>query len=418
MGLIRGSYTILFFKLSGAGMMLLVNLIFSNLYGAKFLGIFNLLFTIIQISSMISRVGLDIYFLKVIPSLNTPAEVAGFLKKSFIRIIITSAIIGLSILILSPLLDDYFFKEFEAVEYIIWISLLIIPYTLFTIIPEILRAYENVMIFSFIRNLLFQVSLLCAMLFIILFNLGNIIDALNYGIIISFIISLLILYYFLKKKGLSFLRTTKYPFPILRNSYHMFLTSSILLFMGNLDKFMIGYFIDEENVGYYSACIRLSIMVTFVLSSVTSYITPKIAKAYALKNFDLLKLQYRKATRLIILSSLPFILVLAIFPNFFLGLFGEDFKGLKNILYLVIAMNIANIFFGPLLYILNMMDLQVHVRNILFFAFVLNFILNTILIPIFGISGAAVSTLISTIFWKSLLYYKLQNKLNSLNVLH
>lgn len=418
MGLIKGSYTILFFKLAGAGMMLLVNLILSNLYGAKYLGVFNLLFTIIQFSSMISRVGIDIYFLKIIPSLNTPDQVTGFLRKSFFRITLSSIIVGALLVIIAPLLDDYFFKEFDAIEYIIWISLLLLPYTFFTIIPEILRAYENVLVFSFIRNLLFQLSLLSAMLLIILLNLGNIIDALSYGIIISFIVSLSILYFFLKKKNLSFLKTTKYSNPILRNSYHMFLTSSILFFMGNMDKFMIGYFIDEENVGYYSACIRLSIMVTFVLSSVTSYITPKISKAYALKDFELLKLHYNKATRLIIISSLPFILILVIFPNFFLGLFGEDFKGLKNILYLVIAMNVANIFFGPLLYILNMMDLQVYVRNVLFFAFIFNFLLNIILIPQFGISGAAVSTLISTIFWKILLFIKLQTKLKNLNVSH
>jgi O-antigen/teichoic acid export membrane protein len=416
MKLIKGSYTILFFKLAGAALMLGVNLILANNYGAKYLGVFNLIFTILQISSMISRAGLDIYFIKIIPSLNTTSKVTGFLRKSFLRIIFSSIIVSLFLFIIAPLIDDYFFKEFDAAEYIIWISLLLLPYTFFTLIPEILRSYEDVFIYSFIKNLLFQLSLLSSMLFIILLNLGNIINSLNYAIIISSFISLLILYFFLRKKEISFSKNTKYTDPILRNSYHMFLTSSILLFMGNLDQFMIGYFIDEENVGYYSACIRLSVIVTFVLSSVTSYITPKISKAYALKDFSLLKLRYDEASRLIIWSSLPLILILVIFPNFFLGLFGEEFRGLKNIFYVVIGMNVANIFFGPLLYILNLMDLHIYVRNVLFFAFVLNFILNFILIPKYGVTGAAVSTLVATIFWKILLYNKLQSKLKNLYV--
>jgi O-antigen/teichoic acid export membrane protein len=416
MKLIKGSYTILFFKLAGAALMLGVNLILANNYGAKYLGVFNLIFTILQISSMISRAGLDIYFIKIIPSLNTTSKVTGFLRKSFLRIIFSSIIVSLFLFIIAPLIDDYFFKEFDAAEYIIWISLLLLPYIFFTLIPEILRSYEDVFIYSFIKNLLFQLSLLSSMLFIILLNLGNIINSLNYAIIISSFISLLILYFFLRKKEISFSKNTKYTDPILRNSYHMFLTSSILLFMGNLDQFMIGYFIDEENVGYYSACIRLSVIVTFVLSSVTSYITPKISKAYALKDFSLLKLRYDEASRLIIWSSLPLILILVIFPNFFLGLFGEEFRGLKNIFYVVIGMNVANIFFGPLLYILNLMDLHIYVRNVLFFAFVLNFILNFILIPKYGITGAAVSTLVATIFWKILLYNKLQSKLKNLYV--
>jgi O-antigen/teichoic acid export membrane protein len=415
MKLVKGSYTILFFKLVGAGLMLLVNVLISNIYGAKYLGVFNLLLTIIQISSMISRAGLDIYFLKIIPSLETPRQVAGFLKKSFIRISISSVLIGVLLLILSPFIDDYFFKEYDAATYIIWIAFLLLPYTFFTIIPEVLRAYENILIFSFIRNLLFQLSVLSSLLFIMFSNYGNIIDSLNYGVLISFMVSLIILYFFLRHKKLSFLRIEKYSAPILRNSYHMFLTSSILLFMGNLDKFMIGYFLDEENVGFYSACIRLSIMVTFVLSSVTSFITPKISKAYSNKDYSLLKLQYKNATRLIILSSLPFIIILALFPSFFLGLFGEEFKNLTFILYLVITMNVANIFFGPLIYILNMMDLQIFVRNVLFIAFTINVLFNLILIPYYGISGAAIATLISTLFWKSLLYLKLQTKLKNLN---
>ena len=231
--------------------MLVVNLLISNLYGAKYLGIFNLLFTIIQISSMVSRAGLDIYFLKIIPSLNNSEQVAGFLKKSFIRMTISGLLVTLLLVIFSPFIDEFFFKEFDAIEYIIWISLLLIPYTFFTIIPEVLRAYENVLIFSFIRNLLFQLSILISMLFIIFSNYGSIIDALNSGILISFIVSFIILLLFLKKQNLSFLRVEKYSNPILRNSYHMFLTSSILLFMGNVDQFMIGYFMNEENVGFF-----------------------------------------------------------------------------------------------------------------------------------------------------------------------
>lgn len=204
MGLIKGSFVILVFKIGGAALMLVVNLLISNLYGAKYLGIFNLLFTIIQISSMVSRAGLDIYFLKIIPSLKSSEQVAGFLKKSFLRMSMSGLVITLLLVIFSPFIDEYFFKEFDATEYILWISLLLIPYTFFTIIPEVLRAYENIFIFSFLRNLLFQLSILISMLFIIFSNYGSIIDALNYGILISFIVSFVILLIFLKKKNLSF----------------------------------------------------------------------------------------------------------------------------------------------------------------------------------------------------------------------
>jgi O-antigen/teichoic acid export membrane protein len=90
----------------------------------------------------------------------------------------------------------------------------------------------------------------------------------------------------------------------------MLFTSSMLFLMGNIDSFMIGYFIDEKNVGFYSACIKISLLITFILSSVNNYITPKISKAYHEKRIiDLVKI-YKTSVQLIILSSLPIIIVI------------------------------------------------------------------------------------------------------------
>ena len=58
-----------------------------------------------------------------------------------------------------------------------------------------------------------------------------------------------------------------------------------------------------------------------------------------------------------------------------------------------------NVFFGAVIYILDMTGKQITSRNILFFTAIINIALNYYLIPIYGIKGAAIATSISIFCW-------------------
>ena len=59
----------------------------------------------------------------------------------------------------------------------------------------------------------------------------------------------------------------------------------------------------------------------------------------------------------------------------------------------------SNLFFGAVIYILNMTGKQTISRNILLLTSILNIALNWYLIEIYGIKGAAIATTISILFW-------------------
>ena len=58
-----------------------------------------------------------------------------------------------------------------------------------------------------------------------------------------------------------------------------------------------------------------------------------------------------------------------------------------------------NVFFGAVIYILDMTGKQIISRNILIFTAFINIVLNWHLIPIYGIKGAAIATAISIFCW-------------------
>jgi len=151
--LIKGSSIIFFFKIIGAGSLFLINILISNIYGAKYLGIYNLLFAMLQISSIFSRAGLDVYIVKIIPSLGNDYPMIGsFLNKVFIRVLILSAILSLVFFLSQEFINEHLFQTIDATSYIQFTAILIIPYTFFTIIPEILRGLQEIKLYSFLKN--------------------------------------------------------------------------------------------------------------------------------------------------------------------------------------------------------------------------------------------------------------------------
>lgn len=417
--LIKGSGIIFLFKIAGAGSLFLLSLLISNFYGALYLGVFSLVAAFLQIVGIFGKIGLDLYVIKIIPSLSSKSEVESFLQKVFRITFITSLSISLFYLIFSENINKYFFRTVNADQYIKYIAALCVPYTLFSIIPEIFRGFEEIKYYSFLRNLAQNLLVLV----FLLFPLSSLIDfdpvfSYFYGTIAVFVISAVLLFKFLKRKGYNLFKYKKdYSRKIIKYSYPMLFTSSMLFLMGNVDTFMIGYYVDEKNVGFYSACIKISLLITFILASVSNYIIPKISKAYHEKRIsDLLKI-YRDSVKLITLSSLPIILVVLVLPEFFLSLFGEDFVQQVNVLYLVMAMNVISVIFGPLIYMLNMIDLQFYVKNVIFLSLIFNVLLNYLLIPRYGIEGAAIATLVSTLIWKSLLFFKLKRTIGTLKKL-
>jgi len=112
---------------------------------------------------------------------------------------------------------------------------------------------------------------------------------------------------------------------ILKNSYPMFLAASIMFLMSYIDSFMISYYLDEYQVGIYSACINLSLMITFIPTAIGGFISPKVSKYYSNNDFFNIKKIFNNSLIIIAIITLPIFLVLYFYAKEFLGLFGTAF---------------------------------------------------------------------------------------------
>jgi O-antigen/teichoic acid export membrane protein len=177
------------------------------------------------------------------------------------------------------------------------------------------------------------------------------------------------------------------------------------------DIFMIGYFINAENVGLYSIARILSINLRFIFGAFGFLFIPIITKLFAENNFDDIKRIYKILTKWCFLITVPIFIIIFIYPEQIIELlFGNKYIEGKFVLQILSFGLMTHVFFGHNSNILVVYGKTELLMTLSLIVALINIILNASLIPIFGISGAAIATTLSFIIINliisSYIYYK------------
>jgi O-antigen/teichoic acid export membrane protein len=403
--LLKGSLTFLILRISGVFFTYIFIAIISRSYGAKVMGIFALSLTILQISTVVGKVGTDTAVMRFIAEYSTHKTWKNIKKisnKIFVLIIPFSIIISFIIFLKAEwIAKAIFHKEFLSYYFKI-VSFAILPNIYLMINTERLRGLKKIIKYSFLKT--FAVPFF-SFLFIavsLLFIHKNNLPVLSYvlaTLIVTVISMVLWIKEYQKLNNNQFNindRTTKPNYKnLLSLSFPMFFTSSLLLIMGWTDTFMLGIFKELSKIGIYRVALRLATFTSIGLLAVNSILGPKITEHWEKKELKFMKTTIKQATVLILLLSFPIAFIFILFPSFLLGFFGEEFKiGSLSLIMLTIG-QFVNALVGSVGLILFMTGKQKVIQNVVFFGAILNIVLNYFLIPKFGINGAAFASMIS-----------------------
>jgi len=165
------------------------------------------------------------------------------------------------------------------------------------------------------------------------------------------------------------------------------------------DTLMIGMMVGTSSVGIYAAALETSAWVNFVLLAVNSIAAPMFAALYV--EGDRANLQRLAATvaRWMFPLALLVSVGLMVFADPILGLFGAEFGAAKPAMLWLIGGQLVNVGAGSVGYLLTMTGHQNQCAIAVGCSAVLNFGLNLVLIPQFGLVGAAIATAICMSVW-------------------
>lgn len=384
-------------------------------FGASVFGLFSIAISVFMIASVIGRLGVDIHLVKFY-SIKDNLDDVGLFYKTLFKSFLISALISFLIYLFRFQIANELFKipKPEVVPYLNWI-LLSIPFWSVTLIcSSVSRAQKNIKWFSFVSLVSrFLFSFIALLVLLIFFSEPITVAKAHFiGILLTSIIAMV---HTVKGfKSISFKSKTD-SWVFIKDSLPMMLSSSILIFLGWMDTFVMGVYETDSNVGIYNVCIKIATITSFTLLAINSILAPKIAKSYAEGNEAHYKKLIRFSTKLNFLVSSFVIVGILLFNKLLLSIFGPEFIKGQTILFILCAGQMVNSFSGSVGIILQMIGKQKVYQNFVISALLINLILTILLTPIYGGIGAATATVISMAFWNlgCAFYLKLKLQITS-----
>lgn len=191
----------------------------------------------------------------------------------------------------------------------------------------------------------------------------------------------------------------------------MVFMSTIYILLAKVDVVMLGQIVGAAEAGIYSAAARLSGLVAFGLGAVNSISAPMLAEYYRKGNTDSLERTLSWSAKIATVIAALATLFLLVFGEWVLEQFGQEFiVGYSALLILLIGA-CAQALTGSVGYMLVMAGRQSQAAFIIGGGLVINVALNIILIPRYGIVGAAIATCTSTTFSNSFMYIYVKKSL-------
>lgn len=201
---------------------------------------------------------------------------------------------------------------------------------------------------------------------------------------------------------------------IIKYSILIVIAGTVTMFLFDLDKFMLGQFIAVENIAYYNVAVFIAFVIAVPARAMHQIVNPLTAKYLNARNYVELKDLYKKsALNLSIISGGVFILIVVNINQMYLILP----PNYSQALYVVLLISIVKLFgsvIGNNNAILFNSDYYRIVLALGVFVVTLAIALNIVLIPKYGINGAAIATFISYISYDALkvLYVKQKMKMH------
>lgn len=175
---------------------------------------------------------------------------------------------------------------------------------------------------------------------------------------------------------------------------------------------ILGFFGATKDVAIYDIALKVSALSSLALLAINAYVGPRISELFSAGKTSELKKLIETCSMYCFWISLLLALVGIVLGPYILGFYGDEFLAGVVSLRLVLVAQFLSAMCGPVSLVLQMTNNQSLFQRIYGAALIVHLILNVLLIPQFGLNGAAVATLISLGVWNFFASLAVYKKLN------
>ncbi len=183
------------------------------------------------------------------------------------------------------------------------------------------------------------------------------------------------------------------------------LTNFSSIGLKHLDSIMIGKYMSLDYVGIFALSAFIGLVIEIPLSSLERITHPKIAQAWSVKDVESIKQIYFQSVKYLMLIG--GILLVGIIANIndLLSLLPAPYHQGATVAVIACVGAFLNVSTGVNTSILFSSEKYIYGTFLLFLLLIMAVTLNIILIPLYGITGAALATVISSVIYNGIKYF-------------
>jgi stage V sporulation protein B len=402
--LVKGS-TIVFTGLIAAGLVgfLLRMFLARNLSVADY-GLFYAVFSLVSFFSLFRDLGLNSALVKYIPEFQVHRDFRS-IKSAIISVTLFQAIFALLITALLFVFSDWFalefFKSEAAVGPLQILSIWFFIMVFYSVFRSVFQGLQNMLIYSALEFSWITLVAVTAFLFISALGLGVVGLACAY--LVATLVTIFLSLIFLKRSSSQVFSSSgrvnrfivkelfTFAFPVLLGGL-----GGIIL--GNMDTIMLTAFRSLSEVGFYQAAQPTASVLGYFSAGLTTIFFPMVSELWAKGERKLLGEGLHFLIKFSFILVLPAALVLIAFPEIAVRLlFGENYLPAAGALQILAGNIIAYTLLNILISLIAGIGKPLANTKVVGAMACLNFFGNLLLIPPYGIEGAALTTLASTL---------------------
>ena len=369
--------------------------------GAEPLGIYALGMTIVGFVGLFAGLGLPQSAVRFV-SLYTATGKSGALRSFIVRscglLVVANLLVGGLVLLKGPWIARRFYHTPALDPYFKFFALIMLTGALTTFFGQVLQGYKDVSRRTVITN--FVGTPLMMLLTVGLVTLGTglwgylVAQVVGAAIVV---VLLVIAVWRLSPPAARQLRGALAPIEsqVFAFGATVFGVALLEFFLAQADKILIGVYINARQVGIYTVAMAIVAFIPIALQSVNQIFSPIIADLHGRGEQELLGRLFQTLTKWILALTLPVAVVTIVFARPLMHIFGPDFEAGWIVLIIGTLGQVINCGTGPVGYLLLMSGNQSRLIRVQGAMTAVTLLLNALLIPRWGIVGAALSSAIT-----------------------
>ena len=372
-------------------------LLIARLLGPFGLGVYALAMVFAHGATAVAAMGLDQAMLRFIPyhlARREPGEVKGVIIFSTLSVGTLGLAVGLALFLAAPAIESWWDQPrlANAVRLIALATPLI---ALGQAWQGTLRGFQNVRLAKFLSQIVLPVATIAGMLVFLLVRPGDRMGAVAGATFAYSLVGIISLVAVAGKISAVKATPVYRPGTWMKFALPMSLDGGLLFFILWTDHMMIGWLLRTVDVGIYMSAVRIAAFVAFPLLAINAIFGPMIAKLDTQGDRKTLQMLYARSAWWSAFLGLSIAAVLWLTGRWILAIFGPAFVAGHVALVILVAGQATNSCTGSSGLVLGMTGRAGWRLANAALAATLNVGLNLLLIPLWGLAGAATASAIS-----------------------